>query len=142
MPGGPVPVQQPTGALGRWLGLISLCGLALLGNIFGIIATSIVHAKSRHKPMLARHNARNALNWSISFGAYTALLFTIHFIVLYVVTADEPYTGGFFPIATSIAIWMAVGVYHVIGSIVCAVKAANGSVAWLPGTLPWVGSPR
>lgn len=139
---GPRPVQPPTGAMGWWLGLLSLWGVAVLGNIFGIIATAIVHAKSRHKPLLARQNARNALNWSISFGAYTVLLFTIHFIVLYLVTADEAYTGGFFPIGTAIAIWLAVGVYHVIGSIVCAVRASNGQVAWLPGTLPWVGSPR
>lgn len=137
--GGPRP---PTGAMGWWLGLLSLWGFVVLGNIFGIIATVIVHVTSRHKPMLARQNARNALNWSISFGAYTVLLFTIHFIVLYLVTADEVYTGGFFPIGTAIAIWLAVGVYHVIGSLVCAARASNGKVAWLPGTLPWVGSPR
>ena len=148
--GGPAGgVQHPaghasgrTGALGWWLGLISLFGFFILGNIFGIIATAIVHNTHARDSLTARLNTRNALNWSISFGLYTLVLVGVHILLLYLLGDEPQYNGQFFPIGVAMVTWSVIGIYHVIGSIVCAVRAGQGKVAMLPGALPFVRRPR
>lgn len=77
-PSAGVPATQSTGALSWWSYFFQF--VPLVGGLAWIITTIVLFTQSKGKGDPARGNARNALNWMITFllgGIVIGIIFTI-----------------------------------------------------------------
>lgn len=132
--GGPDRGADKSGAQLVWLiGLVSLFGFFYLSPFFSIIATLIVWSTVRHRGPLSAGNARNAMNWQITYLLGQIVAFVLHFLVL------ATFGGGGFvspPLFTVllIVVW---NVANLVALIMGAVKSSRGEIYRFPLTVPF-----
>ncbi|SKC68905.1 DUF4870 domain-containing protein [Okibacterium fritillariae] len=132
--GGPDRGADKSGAQLVWLiGLVSLFGFFYLSPFFSIIATLIVWSTVRHRGPLSAGNARNAMNWQITYLLGQIVAFVAHFLVL------ATFGGGGFvspPLFTVllIVVW---NVVNLVALIMGGVRSSRGEVYRFPLTVPF-----
>ena len=135
----PYPINPVTGAAAWWLGLITLVGFLIFGNIFGVVALVICRHQTKNRwPAGARTNVRNSLNWQLSYALYSVVLLGVHVALLFLVQDHTQYQQQFFPVGIAITLYAVVSVYHLVMTIVCGVRAGKGRVVSIPGTIPFI----
>ena len=132
--GGPDRGADKSGGQLVWLiGLVSLFGFFYLSPFFSIIATLIVWSTVRHRGPLSAGNARNAMNWQITYLLGQIVAFVAHFLVLALFGG-----GGFVspPLFTVllIVVW---NVVNLVALILGGVRSSRGEVYRFPLAVPF-----
>ncbi|MEV4666815.1 DUF4870 domain-containing protein [Microbacterium sp. LWO12-1.2] len=143
-PGYPVPgypAVAPTvparGLLPWVLGFLIVIPFPFVGGIASGIAMAVSGGASRRAGGIARENARAALNWGLTYLLISTSLIVLHFVVLFLLTADSPATG-FYPIGIPLTIYVAISLLHLVLVIVGTIRASSGAVMRVPFAIPFV----
>lgn len=137
-PAGSYPAAVPPRGLLPWaLGLLILFPVPFVGGFASGLAMALGGGASRRFGGVARENARNALNWGLTYLLVSTTLLVSHFVILFTLTADSP-TSGFYPIGIPITIYFALSLMHLVIVIIGMVKSSGGSVMRVPFAIPYV----
>lgn len=132
--GGPDRGADKSGAQLVWLiGLVSLFGFFYLSPFFSIIATLIVWSTVRHRGPLSAGNARNAMNWQITYLLGQIVAFVAHFLVLATFGGDGFVSPPLFTVLL-IVVW---NVVNLVALILGGVRSSRGEVYRFPLTVPF-----
>jgi uncharacterized Tic20 family protein len=132
--GGPDRGADKSGGQLVWLiGLVSLFGFFYLSPFFSIIATLIVWSTVRHRGPLSAGNARNAMNWQITYLLGQIVAFVAHFLVL------ATFGGGGFvsPPLFTVLLIVAWNVVNLVALILGGVRSSRGEVYRFPLAVPF-----
>jgi len=132
--GGPDRGADKSGGQLVWLiGLVSLFGFFYLSPFFSIIATLIVWSTVRHRGPLSAGNARNAMNWQITYLLGQIVAFVAHFLVLATMGGGDFVSA---PLVTLILI-VAWNVANLVALILGGVRSSRGEVYRFPLAVPF-----
>jgi uncharacterized Tic20 family protein len=132
--GGPDRAADKSGGQLVWLiGLVSLFGFFYLSPFFSIIATLIVWSTVRHRGPLSAGNARNAMNWQITYLLGQIVAFVAHFLVLATMGGGDFVSA---PLVTLILI-VAWNVANLVALILGGVRSSRGEVYRFPLAVPF-----
>ena len=139
VPGYPAPpaAAPPRGLLPWVLGFLILVPFPFLGGLASGIAMAVSGGASRRAGGPARENARNALNWGLTYLMVSTLLIILHFVLLFVLTSQAP-TTGFYPLGIPITVYFAVSIAHLAVVIMGTVRASSGKVMKVPFAIPFL----
>lgn len=120
----PVPVQQPTGASSWAMGFLAFIPIPFLNVLITGIAIASMYPSVRKKGVpLATENARIAANWGLTLIASHVVL------VVLLIALQSARTSSESPLALLwVLLLLAVGVLHLIVTIMGTVKAKRGEV--------------
>lgn len=133
----PPPAVPPRGLLPWVLGFLILVPFPFVGGLASGIAMAVSGGASRRAGGPARENARSALNWGLTYLMVSTLLVILHFVLLFVLTADAP-TASFYPLGIPITLYFAVSILHLVVVIIGTVRASSGKVMRVPFAIPFV----
>jgi hypothetical protein len=137
-PAQPYPVAAPPRGLLPWvLGFLIVFPFPFVGGLASGIAMSVSGGSSRRAGGVARENARAALNWGLTYLMVSTLLLILHFVLLFVLTAQTPATG-FYPLGIPITLYFAVSIMHLVVVIIGTVRASAGNVMRVPFAIPFL----
>lgn len=132
--GGPDRGADKSGGQLVWLiGLVSLFGFFYLSPFFSIIATLIVWSTVRHRGPLSAGNARNAMNWQITYLLGQIVAFVAHFLVLATMGGGDFVSA---PLVTLLLI-VAWNVANLVALILGGVRSSRGEVYRFPLAVPF-----
>lgn len=139
VPGYPAvaPTVPPRGVLPWALGFLIVIPFPFVGGIASGIAMAVSGGASRRAGGIARENARAALNWVLTYLLISTSLIVMHFVVLFLLTAESPATG-FYPIGIPVTIYVAISLLHLVLVIVGTIRASSGAVMRVPFAIPFV----
>lgn len=139
MPGYPAPPAPvpPRGLLPWVLGFLILVPFPFVGGLASGIAMAVSGGASRRAGGVACENARSALNWGLTYLMVSTLLLILHFVLLFVLTAQAP-TTGFFPLGIPITVYFAMSILHVVVVILGTVRASSGKAMRVPFAIPFL----
>ncbi|WP_136057183.1 DUF4870 domain-containing protein [Microbacterium sp. K24] len=139
MPGypAPAPAVPPRGLLPWVLGFLILVPFPFVGGLASGIAMAVSGGASRRAGGPARENARSALNWGLTYLMVSTLLVILHFVLLFVLTAQAP-TTSFFPLGIPITVYFALSIVHLVVVIMGTVRASSGKVMRVKFAIPFL----
>jgi hypothetical protein len=135
-PGYP-PAAPPRGLLPWALGFLILLPIPFFGGLASGVAMAVSGGSSWRVGGPARENARNALNWGLTYVMVSTLLVILHFVLLFTLTAETP-TSSFYPLGIPITIYFALSIVHLVLVIMGTVRASSGKVMRVPFAIPFV----
>lgn len=140
-PGYPVyPAAVPPRGLLPWvLGFLILIPFPFVGGLASGIAMAVSGGSSRRVGGTARENARAALNWGLTYVMVSTLLLILHFVLLFVLTAQGS-TSGFYPLGIPITMYFALSIAHLVIVITGTVRASSGKAMRVPFAIPFLRS--
>ncbi|GGM45883.1 hypothetical protein GCM10010489_16370 [Microbacterium saperdae] len=127
----------PRGLLPWVLGFLIVIPFPFVGGIASGIAMAVSGGASRRAGGVARENARAALNWGLTYLLISTSLIVMHFVVLFLLTAESPATG-FFPIGIPVTIYVAISLLHLVLVIIGTIRSSSGAVMRVPFAIPFV----
>ncbi len=133
----PAPAVPPRGLLPWVLGFLILVPFPFVGGLASGIAMAVSGGASRRAGGPARENARSALNWGLTYLMVSTLLVILHFVLLFVLTAQAP-TTSFFPLGIPITVYFALSIVHLVVVIMGTVRASSGKVMRVKFAIPFL----
>ncbi|WP_375001908.1 DUF4870 domain-containing protein [Aeromicrobium sp. CTD01-1L150] len=136
----PRPAPTPSSGLGAlpWgLGLLVFLCVPFVSSVIAAVVMVIVGRSLRDKDEVTAENGRRAANWGLTYLLVTIVLITGHFVVLYLITRDDP-IEGLHPLSYAITLWAVVTLVHVVLSLAGLVLGLRGSVLKAPA-IPFFG---
>ncbi|MHC9043443.1 DUF4870 domain-containing protein [Microbacterium saperdae] len=131
------PAVPPRGLLPWVLGFLIVIPFPFVGGIASGIAMAVSGGASRRAGGVARENARAALNWGLTYLLISTSLIVMHFVVLFLLTAESPATG-FFPIGIPVTIYVAISLLHLVLVIIGTIWSSSGAVMRVPFAIPFL----
>jgi uncharacterized Tic20 family protein len=119
------------------LGFLIVIPFPFVGGIASGIAMAVSGGASRRAGGVARENARAALNWGLTYLLISTSLIVMHFVVLFLLTAESPATG-FYPIGIPVTIYVAISLLHLVLVIIGTIRSSSGTVMRVPFAIPFV----
>jgi uncharacterized Tic20 family protein len=119
------------------LGLLILVPFPFVGGVASGIAMAVSGGASRRAGGTARENARAALNWGLTYLFLSTALLVMHFVLLFILTAEGPGTG-FYPLGIPLTGYVVISLAHVVIVIVGSVRASAGKVMRVPVAIPFL----
>lgn len=132
-----VPAVPPRGLLPWALGLLILIPFPFIGGLASGIAMATSGGASRRAGGVASENARNALNWGLTYLLVSTVLLVSHFVLLFALAGGRG-VSGFFPLGIPITIYFALSLLHLVLVIVGMVRASAGKVMRVPFAIPYL----
>lgn len=136
----PQPPKPATGTLSWALGFLVFLPIPFLGAIAAAIGMAAPYGSAKKHGGLARENARSAANWGITYGIVSTVLLIVHFVVVFSVSMASSTGGaqGFYPVGTVITIYFALGILHVVLTIIGTVRSTKGALMRVPFAIPFI----
>lgn len=135
-PGYP-PAVPPRGLLPWVLGFLICVPFPFAGGLASGIAMAVSGGSSRRAGGTARENARAALNWGLTYLMVSTLLLILHFVLLFILTAESP-TSDFYPLGIPITLYLVLSIAHLVIVIVGTVRVSSGKVMRVPFAIPFL----
>jgi uncharacterized Tic20 family protein len=139
---GGAPAPQPSAAIAvlpHALGFLApILFVPFLSTLLTGLAMIIAAGVQRRNP-LAEPLSRSAGNWGITLMIASALLGTMHFVLL--ATLSDGSGSSFFPIGIPIVIYAAVCIAHLVVTIVGLVRAGQRRPWRNPLAIPFLSAP-
>lgn len=141
-PQGGVPATQSTGAFSWWSYFFSF--VPFVGGLAYIIIVIVLFLQSRERGELARGNARNALNWMLTFVLGGIVISVIAIIIVFATASTTTTSTGVSADSTSPllfipwllgAIW---GIVAIVFAIMGGLAAGRGQVYRAPAAVNFI----
>lgn len=127
----PMSAPVPTGTVAWALGLIALVPIPIVASLVAGLLMGLLGRAQRRQGPIAATNGRNAGNWGFTYLLASAILWTTHFVLLFLLTRNGP-ASGFYPLGIALTIWAVLTIVHLVICVIGTSRANKGHVFKVP----------